>query len=310
MGIQDSTVPSIAVGTALLAATALPMRAQPPAVSVPVSVTTSRNAFVPGLTAADFRLLEDGVEQRLESAEAGPGPVSVVIVVDTRDSTAGIGQELAQRAIERMVAALNPDDQIAVISTMGKTFVAVPWSSPREFPPIDWSRWRTMPFSELLQGVYQGLGLVNDAQHPRAAVIAITDSEQFGSKHSLRDMLKHRRESEAGIYGLRTADLMDGAADIGGPRPSVNRTTIWDSRGALVSFEDLVRDAGGRIMPARLPTEADKNAAAMIAELRHQYVLTFRPAKPFDGSYRKIKVELRNGSHRVRTRVAYLASVR
>ena len=285
------------------------MRAQPPAVSIPVSVTTSGNAFVPGLTAADFRLLEDGVEQRIESAEAGPGPVSVVIVVDTRDSTAGIGQELAQRSIERMVAALNPDDEIAVISAMGKTFVAVPWSSPKEFPPIDWSRWRTMPNSELLQGVYQGLGLINTAKHPRTAVIAITDSKQVGTKHTLREMLQHRRESEAGIYGLRTGDMMAGQSGVGGPRPSVNQTTIWESRGALVSFEDLVRDSGGRIMPARMPTEADKNAAAVIAELRHHYVLTFRPAKPFDGSYRKIKVEVRNGIHRLRTRVGYLASV-
>jgi VWFA-related protein len=294
----------------LLAAQVTAGDARPPVASVAVSVVNrSGNERVRGLKAADFRVFEDRVEQPVAFISEGPGPVSVAVVLDTSDGMAGLGLELAEGSVHHLVTRLAPDDQIALVTYERGITVAVPWTDAAKFPKLEWDRWKTMPFSEVLQGIYQALGMMNEAKHSRAAVLLISDAEQVGSKYSLRDFVRSRRESEAGIYGLRTADLLSGSADIGGPRPGAphSTTTIWESRGALISFDDLVRDSGGLVLPARTTTEAERSVSTLISTLRDQYVLTFTSKKPPDDTYRRLKVELRKGGPKLRYATGYLA---
>ena len=239
------------------------------------------------------------------------GATRIAVVLDTSDGMAGIGLELAQRSVEHLVAQLAPNDEIAFVSYERGSTVAGPWTARDEFPKLEWSRWKTMPFSEVLQGVYQALGLMNEAKHPRAAVLLISDAEQVGSKYGLRHFVRTRRQSEAGIYGLRTADLLSSSPGIDGPRPGAPNSTetTWDSRGAMVSFDDLVRDSGGLVLPARTTTEAERSVSTLIAMLRDQYVVTFISKKPPDGTYRRLKVELRKGGHKLRYATGYLAKL-
>src|SRR5262245_25420194 len=52
-------------------------------VVVPVSVRDSKGKLVPGLTADDFVVLEDGKTQRISNFSADPQPLSAAIIVDT-----------------------------------------------------------------------------------------------------------------------------------------------------------------------------------------------------------------------------------
>ena len=303
----------VVIAAALLAGALTSTAAtQPPVVAVTVTVPNrSDKDRAVSLTPGDFRVLEDGVEQPVMSVSAGPGPVSIAVVLDTSDGMAGIGLELAQRSVEHLVAQLTPDDEIAFVTYDRGITVAVPWTVRDKFPRLEWSRWKTMPFSEVLQGIYQALGLMNEAKHARTAVLLVSDAEQVGSKYGLRDFVRTRRESEAGIYGLRTADLMNTSAGIGGPRPGAphSTVTIWDSRGAMASFDDLVRDSGGLVLPARTTVEAERSVSTLVGMLRDQYVLTFTSKKPPDDTYRRLKVELRKGRHNLRSATGYLAKL-
>lgn len=284
--------------------------AQPLTVSVMVSVTNrSGTERVRGLTATDFRVFEDGVEQEVASVAEGPGPVSVAVVLDTSDGMAGRRMEMAQRSVESLVAGLAPEDEVALVTHEHGISVAVPWTDPAKFPKLEWARWKTMLSSEVLQGVYQALGLINEAKHARTAVILVSNAEQAASKYGLREFVKSRRESETGIYGLRTADLLSGSVGIGGPRPGSphSNLTIWDSRGALISFDDLVRDSGGLVLPARTAPEAERSATKLVSELRNQYVVTFTSTRLADNMYRRLKVELRKTGPKLRHRTGYLA---
>ena len=286
--------------------------AQQAAMPVSVSVTVShRNGDAPvtGLTAADFRVFEDGREQVVTSATVEPAAMSIAIVVDSSDSMAGFRQQLAQQVVEQLVASLTADDEVAVLSYDGRITVPVPWTRPKEFPRLEWARWKTMPSNEVLQGIYQAFGLVNAAANPRTVILAISDAEQVASPYRLSQFVKNRRESETAIYGVRTADLLSGRAAIGGPRPGPDGTTLWESRGELISFDDLVRDSGGVVVPARTTAEVGRAVQRLVGDLRHQYVVRFTSSKPPDGKYRKLKVELRKGAHKLRYRGGYLARV-
>ena len=290
----------------LVAAAVLQDAVPPSAVSVSVTVTRD-DVPVAGLTAADFRVFEDGREQALTSVTSGSLPLSLAIVIDTSDSTAGLRQQLAQEFVKNLVGGLGPEDEVAIVSYDGTINVPVRWTSPKELPVLEWARWKTMPSNEMLQGVYQAFGLMNDAKNQRLAIVAISDAQQIASKHRLADFVKSRRESETAIYGVRTADLLSGTAAIGGPRPTGSGTMQWESRGALISLDDLVRDSGGVVVPARTTTEAAAAADRVLKDLRSQYLLTFTSSKAADKKYRRVKVELRNRSDKLRFRQGYFA---
>ena len=69
----------------------------------------------------------------------------------------------------------------------------------------------------------------------------------------------------------------------------------------------LVGDTGGVYWNVATPTEADFAAMSLLNELKYQYLLAYSPAKPFDGKYRRIKVETTMKGLAVRHRGGYLA---
>lgn len=274
-----------------------------------VSVTDGTGSRITGLSAADFTVFEDGREATVASVSGGPGPVSIAVVLDSTDNMTGLPQQLAQQAVERMFAQFAPDDELAVvIYEEGKVAFALSWTPGKSALEMNWGRWKTARFSELLQGINQAVFAMEHAEHPRGAVIAISDGTQVASQHPLRGFVQSRRQSEVSIYALRTADLLNTQAGMGGPKPhGPYGTTTWDSRGALVSLDDLIRDSGGRMLAIRTTDEVERTVREVLSDLRQQYVVSFSPTKPMDGTFRRLKVQVRKGGYKLRYRTEYLA---
>jgi hypothetical protein len=70
---------------------------------------------------------------------------------------------------------------------------------------------------------------------------------------------------------------------------------------------DLVGDSGGRIYRIATPSEVDKAADDLVEELRNQLSIAYMPSNPFDGKYRKLKVEAKPRGVSLRHRGGYLA---
>ena len=275
-------------------------------VNLLVSVAESGRA---NLAVTDFKVLEDGREVPVISVGRGPAPVSVAVVLDSSDRLQGLPQQRARQAVERLYAKLTAEDEIVVL------FYDQGVTIPREWTPgggalaMPWDRWKTARFSELLQGVYQAIFVAERAKNVRAAVVGISDAEQVGSRHPLRAFLKSRRQAEVAIFGLRTQDLLDASSRLAGPKPhGPDGTTTWDSRGAVTTFDDLVRGSGGRTLAVRTEDEIERNVDALLNELRHQYVITFQSQRPFDDTFRRVKVDVPGRGVTVRHREEVLAS--
>ena len=81
-------------------------------VVVPFSVKGADDALIGGMAAADFTLVEDEVEQTIQSFSIDPVPLSAAVVIDTgvdRDSLTAI-----QEAIPSIVFGFGPLDEVAV----------------------------------------------------------------------------------------------------------------------------------------------------------------------------------------------------
>src|SRR3989440_4833343 len=83
-------------------------------VTVPVSVMDRNGRFVPGLEQDQFRLFEDGVEQRIAFFENAEQPFTIALMLDVSDSTK---EKLAQikSAATEFVNELKENDRVMVV---------------------------------------------------------------------------------------------------------------------------------------------------------------------------------------------------
>jgi Ca-activated chloride channel family protein len=100
-------------------------------VQVACTVTTPDGVQVRGLTQGDFRLFEDGVEQKIASFDAAATPARIALVIDASPS---IYRELGQmrEAARSLAANLSPADEIAVVSFSAEAHLLLPFSRDRK----------------------------------------------------------------------------------------------------------------------------------------------------------------------------------
>ena len=88
-------------------------------VEVYATVTDRQGGPVTGLTAADFRVLEDGSPETITAFAAGEFPLAVAVAVDRSFSMSGergARLNMAKSAARAFIGALKPQDQVMVIA--------------------------------------------------------------------------------------------------------------------------------------------------------------------------------------------------
>ena len=86
-------------------------------VTVPVTVTSNdHNTYIEGLTAADFRVTENGERQTVTTVTRERRPISVCFIIDSSGSMSlGNRRDLASQAVDRIVGQLKPDDEVSIV---------------------------------------------------------------------------------------------------------------------------------------------------------------------------------------------------
>jgi VWFA-related protein len=111
----------LALGVFVAAGGGLPQSAVPPirvdvnAVSVPVTVSNARGAFVGGLHRENFRLQVDGEPRPIEYFAAEQEPAQLLLLVETGPAVYLLRDEHISAAAA-LLTGLAPDDRVAVAS--------------------------------------------------------------------------------------------------------------------------------------------------------------------------------------------------
>lgn len=269
-------------------------------VTVPIVVTNNaRDQIITGgIAAGDFRVLEDGVAQQVTLLTQDRQPVSLCVVVDGSGSMATAQRlELGIRALQHAVAGLAREDEVAIVRFAEKVTVAMPWTHQPERARLSWKLdpgAGMMPNSSITDAVTVALDVIDKATNPRRALLLISDGYENTSRTSLSRVVKTRAQSEALVYAFSLTGPLEKAPGGGG----MTLTNILPS---------LVGDSGGVYWSISNPATAEGSAQTLIHELNHQYTLAYTPAKPLDGTYRRIKVETILPGLAVRHRGGYLA---
>jgi VWFA-related protein len=274
-------------------------------VTVPIVVTGRGGASVTReITAADFRVFEDGVEQTVTLLDRQRLPTSVCILLDSSMSMRGWKQRLATAALDHLFRRLRPEDEVAVVSVAASIRLALPWTPATRIPGLDWDRWRVGGTTPLLDALQLALHVMNQAVNPRSVVLIVSDGLDNSSRISLSQLATTRRQSETLVYAVRTVELAIPVTPSGRPVTSESSLSAAFAQDVL---DSLVGDSGGVVYDVAIPQRAEASAKAFFDDLESQYVLGYVPKKPADGTYRRLLVEPVDTEWHVRHRGGYLS---
>src|SRR6187399_416386 len=110
-------------------------------VTVPLSVTnvTRDKLITGGLTAADFRVFEDGVPQEIALFSQDRRPTSLCIVVDASGSMASARRhQLGVAALQHAVRGLEKGDEVSIVRFAEIVTTPMPWTREPDERKLSW----------------------------------------------------------------------------------------------------------------------------------------------------------------------------
>src|SRR3989454_6673441 len=168
-------------------------------VMVSVAVTDSDNRPITDLKAENFQIFEDKVEQQIRYFSMEAAPMSLGIVFDMSHSMER-KLDFAKDAAAKFLEKGTPDDEYFLVEFSSRAKVAEGFTSDIRRLRDRLSLTPAQGSTALYDAVYLALSKLKGAQHPKKALLLITDGEDNHSRYSRGDLREVVRESDAQIY--------------------------------------------------------------------------------------------------------------
>ncbi len=294
-------VSSLGFAAALIAFSQSPqtnIRVDTTLVLIPVTVTDSLNRFVLGLEKQDFRVFEDGKEQKIKQLSGEDAPLSVGLLVDTSGSM-GSKIDTSRRAVAQFLKTMNPQDEGFLIEFSDRAELTVPLTDRMDQIESKLTAAESGGMTALLDAIYIGLREMKRAKNPRKALLLISDGGDNNSRYTASQIKDLVREADVQIYSMGVFEPFPSLlseAELSGPR--------------LLS--EISQQTGGRAFAAVRPADLPSIATKIGIELRNQYVLAYSPLnQERDGKFRHVEVKLKQPADlpevKARWRLGYYA---
>lgn len=306
-------------------------------VTVPVSVLDRDGRFISNLQREEFKVFENGVEQKIAYFEPTEKPFTVALLLDTSGSTFFHLWEIKEAAI-KFAKQLRPQDRVLVVTFDRLVMLLTEATNDQNVVTEVIERNAITGFSTRL---YDAIDLVIKTRlnkiEGRKAIVLFTDGVDTASyQATYQSSLHHVEELDALIYPIQydTTDFVDAQtrtnttivtttirgrhfptrsssqAIYGTPRASGPGTSIGDYKLADQYLHQLATKTGGRLYEANDRTQLSDAFAKIAEELSHQYSLGYYPqTTPQSGERREIRVRVDRPEFAVRARDSYVQRV-
>jgi Ca-activated chloride channel family protein len=274
-------------------------------VALSVVVTDPQERFVSGLTASDFAVYEDGVQQDVSFFAATSVPLDLALLLDTSASMVD-KMETMQQAALGFLRTLRPGDRASVIDIKDNVQIACPLGEDIDAANQAVRKTTARGGTALYNGLYLGIKemvkqrkINGDVR--RQSIAVFSDGEDTASLVAYDDVMELAKQSGITIY---TITLKSPA--------SVKQTATSGRRyfsQSEFAMKSLAQETGAR---AFFPTQIRELGAvygAIAEELANQYAIGYSSKNPRrDGGFRRVIVRVAWPSARARTRSGYLAA--
>lgn len=296
------------------------MKVETDLVTIPVSVFDRNGLYIPGLTKADFRVFEDGEEQEIAYFGTSEKPFTVVLLLDTSNSTEFKIEDIRNAAIA-FVDQLKLQDRVMVIEFDANVELLTEPTSDRQ---AIYKAIRRADFgggTSLYDAVRYTLAKKLNRIEGRKAVVLFTDGvDTLSDKGDYDSTVAMAEEADTLIFPIyynTFFDLRGGMGGINGgvlPTPNVMAVGTSPEEYALGKqyLEDLAAYTGGRVFrPESTPGGLKAAFEGIAEELRRQYNIGYIPKKDGTPGQRKaIKVRVGRPNLVIRSRDSYIVGAR
>ena len=256
-------------------------------VNASVKNADGRNAG--GLKKDQFKIFEDGVEQRIDYFSAEETPFAAVILLDTSGSMEE-RVSMARAAAIRFLDGLRDSDSAAIYRFDSKVTLVQPFSNSRDIAEAAFDL-KADGMTKMNDAIYQAAVDLSKREEKRRAIIVLSDGQDTISSRSADKALKSAMSADIVIYTIDMSPLGD-AKRIQNQGPL--KTLAEKSGGTFVSTP------GGAAM-----REAFEK---IVGDLGVQYTLGYSPINTKkDGKWRSIELRVARPNLTIRTRKGYNA---
>lgn len=304
-------------------------------ITMPVSVLDRDGRFVGGLLQKDFRIFENGVEQKVDFFQSVEKPFTVVLMIDVSPSTAFRIDEIHQAAIS-FIDQLRPSDRVMVVAFDEDVQILTQPTNDKRILRNAIYRTEIGDGTGLYEAVDQVINRELAQIQGRKAVVLFTDGVDTTSRHaSYQSTVADVEEIDALVYPIRYNTQNDNyGGGWGGGRGSTRRQARiggiigillggdlptmggggGGARGSSSEYElgrkyleALAQNSGGRNFEADTTANLDAAFSGIAEELRRQYSLGYYPehvGQP--GERKQIRVRVMRPNVVVRAKSSYI----
>ena len=261
------------------------LRVDVPIVNLDVGVLLDKNhQFVPGLKADNFLVVEDGVEQQVQTVRLAKTPITAVMLLEFAANSYAFVNDMENASVA-FFRTLQPDDYVAVETYDIRPHVLCDFTNNRDtvaqaLRSLILPTWHETNEFDALYETLDRLSRVEGQKY----IVLISSGRDTMSRLTLDQMLaKVKATQNITIFTIST----------GGFRREMARGSNIDALQDVNEMRTFAQMTGGLSFQPIFPGELPDIFSRINESIRDKYVLTYRPTNPKnDGTYRKVKVYL------------------
>lgn len=264
------------------------LRVDVPIVNLDVGVLLDKtHQFVPGLKADNFLVVEDGVEQHVQTVRTTKAPITAVMLLEFAANSYWLINDM-QNASAAFFRTLQPEDYVAVETFDIRPHVLCDFTNNREVVAQALSSlviptWRETNEFDALYETLDRLSRVEGQKY----IILISSGVDTMSRLTLDQILaKVKASQNTTIFSISTGGMLAEMRTGGGPR----EMTYLQADNEMRTFAQMT---GGLYFKPVFQGELPDIFSRINDSIRNKYVLTYRPTNnKNDGTFRKVKIYL------------------
>jgi len=265
-----------------------------------------------GLGQSDFKLFEDGQEQRIVQFESSSAPFDLMLLIDLSGSTREVVKLIRAAAI-RFVEAARPADRIGVITFAGEPALVSSFTADRQLlrqriETIDTARGDTKLYDATNFAMEEVLK--ESKKLRRSAIVLMSDgldgtipgvSGQQGSRQTYPETLRNIQEFDGVLYTLWLNTEYEAMS------PLDTQPEAFDA--GHDRMKEMAGAGGGVFYEVERLTDLAGAYEQVVADLGTMYSLAYRPSNSTrDGRWRAIRIGVNRANAVPRGKRGYYAN--
>jgi VWFA-related protein len=265
-----------------------------PEVTVDVGVLLEKtHQFVPGLKPANFRIYEEGQEQKVIGFKRVEAPITALMICEFAATNYHFLYDMRNAAFA-FAEQLRPQDYVALMTFDMRTQIVTDFTQDKRQLLQDINSLRIPGFSErnVFDALYEGLDRVSRIDGQKYIILIASGRDTF-SKITLDKILdKVKKTPDVTIFTISTgavARIMSEGRG-GGMGGQIREMDYLQADNQMQTWS---RMTGGMFFAPRFVAELPDDFNVINQAIRSKYELIYHPSNSKqDGSFRRIRVEL------------------